>query len=117
MRAAFTILSLAVIICACQTRKKEVRIPPGAPAVLFGDCRRENDPGFSGQEQTLIGAARRYLERSEHREIDAYYRVRHTFDGNEIIVMYVSNYHGAEPVFGKYCTVLMGENGSLMQVF
>lgn len=95
-----------------------VRIPADAPAVVFTDCRREHDPEFSEHEQALVRAARSCLERSEHRVIDAYYRVRHTFDGNEVIVMYVSNYdEGAQPVFGEYCTVLRHEDGSFVRVF
>ena len=118
MRAAFSILSLTVIICACSTNRLAGRIPPDAPEVVFSDCRRERNPGFSEHEQTLVGAARRYLERSEHQAIDAYYRVRHTFDGNEVIVMYVSSYDdGAQPVFGTYCTVLLREDGSLIRIF
>jgi hypothetical protein len=117
MRATFAILSLAVIACSCVTRKQAIRIPPDAPVVVFTDCRREHDPGFSGHEQALVGATRRYLERSEHRVIDAYYRVRHTFDGNEVIVMYVASYRGAEPVFGRYCTVLLREDRSVIRIF
>ena len=117
MRAAFTIVSLAVITGACSTRRLAGRIPPDTPAVLFTDCRREHAPGFSEHEQTLVGFARRYLERSEHRASDAYYRVRYTFDGNEIIVMYVAGYRGGEPVFGMCCTVLLREDGSLIRVF
>src|SRR2546423_15591702 len=82
------------------------------------DCRREHDPGFSEHDQALVGAARRHLERSAHRAIDAYYRVRHTFDGNEVIVMYVSGYgDGAQPVFGNYCVVLMREDGAIIRGF
>src|SRR5205809_711566 len=117
MRAALAIVSLAVITCACNTPRQAVRIPPDAPAVVFRDCRREHDSGFSEHEQALVGAARRYLERMEHREIDAYFRVRHTFDGNEVIVMYVSSYRGAEPVFGNYCTLLLREDGNVIRIF
>src|SRR5437016_2204515 len=115
MRGAFAFLSVAIIACACSAHRL---IRPDAPVVVFTDCRREYDPGFSEQEQALVSAARRHLERSEHRAIDAYYRVRHTFDGNEVIVMYVSRYaESAQPVFGRYCTVLLRENGSLIRIF
>src|SRR2546425_1915215 len=83
IRAAFTILMLAVIVCACSTHRLAIRIPAHAPAVVFTDGRREHDPGFSGHEQALVGFARRHLVRSRRSAIDAYYRVRHTFDGNE----------------------------------
>jgi len=117
MRATFAILSLVVIGCACRTYQLTFRIPPDAPAVVFTDCRREHDSAFSELEQTLVAATRRYLERMEHRAIDAYYRVRHTFDGNEVIVMYVSSYdEGAQPVFGNYCVVLMGEDKTIIRV-
>ena len=117
MRVAFAILLVAVIACACSTQRSAVWIPSDAPAVVFTDCRREHDPGFSEHEQALIGAARRYLERSEHGAIDAYYRVRHTFDGYEVIVMYVSSYdEGAQPVFANYCVVLMREDSSIIRV-
>ena len=118
MRVAFAILLVAVIACACSTQRSAVWIPSDAPAVVFTDCRREHNLGFSEHEQALIGAARRYLERSEHRAIDAYYRVRQTFDGNEVIVMYVSDYgDGAQPMFGNYCVVLMREDGTIIRVF
>ena len=53
----------------------------------------------------------------EHRAIDAYYRVRHTFDGNEVIVMYVSSYdEDAQPVFGNYCVVLMRGDKTIIRV-
>ncbi len=118
VRVIFAILSLTVIACACRTHRLAFRIPPDAPAVVFTDCRREHDSGFSELEQTLVAAARHYLERMEHRVIDAYYRVRHTFDGNEVIVMYVSSYdEHAQPVFGNYCVVLMREDGTIIGVF
>jgi len=117
VRAAFTIFTLAAATCACRTHKPEGLIPPGALAVVCGDCRRERDPGFSGNEQALIGNARRYFEKVERRKFDAYYRVRRTFDGNEIIAMYVSGYEGNEPIFSGWCTVLMGDDGSVIQVF
>ncbi len=114
MRAAFTILSVAIIACACGAHRL---IRPDAPVVVFTDCRREHDPGFSEHEQALVGAARRHLERSEHGAIDAYYRVRNTFDGNEVIVMYVSGYDdGAQPLFGNYCVLLMREDGTIIRV-
>ena|SRR5438552_1262384 len=109
MRAIFATLSLMVIACACRAHRTAFRVPLDAPAVVFTDCRREHDPGSSEHEQALIGAARRYLERSEHWAIDFYYRVRHTFDGNEVIVMAVSGYgDGAQPAFRNYCVVLIG---------
>src|SRR5437016_380071 len=115
MRAAFAILSVATFACACSAHRP---IRSDAPVVVFTDCRRERDPGFSEHEQALVAAARRHLERSEHGAIDAYYRVRHTFDGNEVIVMYVSGYgDGAQPLFGNYCVLLMREDGTIIRVF
>ena len=115
MRAAFAILSVAIFACACSAHRP---IRCDAPLVVFTDCRRERDPGFSEHEQALVGATRRHLERSEHRAIDAYYRVRRTFDGNEVIVMYVSGYDiGAQPLFGNYCVLLMREDRTIIWVF
>src|SRR5205814_2938900 len=76
MRLELAILSIAAIVCACRTHKEADRISPDAPVVVFRDCRREHDTGFSAHEQTLVAAARRYLEQSEHRRIDAYFLVR-----------------------------------------
>src|SRR5438034_1303620 len=117
MRAAFAILSVAIIACACSAHRLPVQIRPDAPLVVFTDCRREHDSGFSEHEQALVGATRRHLERSEHRAIDAYYRVRHTFDGNEVIVIYVSGYDdGVQPLFGNYCVLLIREEGTIIRV-
>ena len=75
MRAAFAILSVAIIACAWGAHRL---IRPDAPVVVFTDCRRERDPGFSEHEQALVGAARRHLERREHLAIDAYTTVSDT---------------------------------------
>ena len=101
--------------CLCLfAHRLPVQSRPDAPLVVFTDCRREHDQGFSEHEQALVGAARRYLNRA----IDAYYRVRRTFDGNEVIVMYVSGYDdGAQPLFGNYCVLLMREDRTIIWVF
>jgi len=118
MRLELAILSIAAIVCACRTHKEADRISPDAPAVVFRDYRREHDTGFSAHEQTLVAGARRYLEQSEHRRIDAYFRVRRTFDGNEVIVMAVSGYdERSQPVFDKYCTVVLSDDVSTLRIF
>src|SRR5437867_5386151 len=111
MRLELAIPLIAGIVCACSTHKVADRIPLDAPSVVFTDCRREHDQWFSTHEQALVGAARRYLERIKHRPIDAYFRVRLTFEGNEVILMAVSGYDEcSQPVFGKYCTVLLRDD-------
>jgi len=118
MRLELAILSIAGIVCACRTHKVADRIPPDALSVVLTDCRREHDTGFSAHEKTLVGTARRYLEQIEHRRIDAYFRVRRTFDGNEVIVMAVSGYDGcSQPIFDKYCTVVLSDDGSILRIF
>src|SRR3989442_1723324 len=117
MRTVLIILSVAVITSACRTHRLAGRIPPDAPSVVYTDCKREHDPEFSEREQSLIGVARRYVEQRRHRAVDAYYRVRFTFEGYEVILMPVSRYEGSQPVFGDHCTVLLREDGSIIRVF
>jgi hypothetical protein len=118
MNALVISLLFLFALCGCSSQSSTARIPLRAPAAVFTDCRREQDSTFSPRERDNIAAARRHLEQSDKRPIDAYYRVRHTADGFEIFVIYVGGYTGSQPVFtpGGHCTVLLREDGSVIRV-
>lgn len=126
MTAIVVFISLAIVLVALWLGPKwfqgadraPVRVPSGAPAVVFTDCRREQDSTFSQHERDIIISARRHLEQSDKRTIDAYFRVNRTADGFEVFVMYVFGYIGNQPCFipGGHCTVLLGEDGSIIRV-
>ena len=118
MNALVISLLFLLVLCGCSSQSSTARIPSGAPAVVFTDCRREHDSALSQREQDIIAAARRHLEQSDKRPVDAYYRVRHTADGFEVFVIYVTGYTGSQPAFmpGGHCTVLLREDGSVIRV-
>jgi hypothetical protein len=90
---------------------------PG-PTVVQGGLRREGDTAFSPQARRAIAAARHYLEQQRRCAVDAYYRVTHQSDHNEVYVQFVSGYRFGMPEFmpGNYCTVLVAEDGSVIRV-
>jgi hypothetical protein len=93
-------------------------IPPDAPRIALTDCRRAYDSAFSKREREILAAARHHLEQAEQRWIDAYYRIKHTTDGFEVFVLYVTGYTDNQPWFlpGGHCTVLLREDGSVIRV-
>jgi hypothetical protein len=116
---AFVIpLLLVLALCGCSSQRPIARIPSDAPAVVFADCRREQDSTFSEHDRDIIASARRHLEHSDKRSVDAYYRVKRTADGFEVFVIYVSGYTGSQPFFvpGGHCTVQLREDGSVIRV-
>jgi uncharacterized protein YcfL len=118
MKTHLILVLLLVAVCGCSSQTSTTRIPSGAPAVVFTDCRRDQDSTFPQRERDIIASARRHLEQSDKRPIDAYYRVKHTADGFEVFVIYVTGYTGSQPVFmpGGHCTVLLREDGSVIRV-
>ena len=114
------VISLLFLLAlfGCSSPQPTARIPSDAPPIVLTDCRRAQDSAFSQREQDIIAAARRHLEQSDKRPIDAYYRVKHTADGFEVFVIYVGGYTGSQPVFmpGGHCTVLLREDGSVIRV-
>jgi hypothetical protein len=116
---AFAISLLSFLaLCGCGSQSSTARVPSGAPSLVFTDCRREQDSAFSERERDIIASARRHLEQSGKRPIDAYYRVKHAADSFEVFVIYVTGYTGSQPVFipGGHCTVLLREDGSVIRV-
>lgn len=111
-------LLFLVALCGCGSQSSTARVPAGAPAVVFTDCRREQDSAFSQREREIILSARRHLEQSDKRTIDAYYHVRHTGEGFEVFVIFVKGYTGSQPMFipGGFCTVYLREDGSVIRV-
>src|SRR5437879_147117 len=102
MRTVFLISWLAVVGTGCTRPQRAVQIPRAEPALASSEYRPEHDSEFTQHERALISAARRFLERREHRTVDAYYRIRYTFSGIEVIAEYVSTYKDNEPVFDKW---------------
>src|SRR5829696_6950524 len=92
-------LLFMLALCGCSSPQPTARIPSDTPSVVFTDCRRARDSAFSQREQDIIAAARRHLEQSDKRPIDAYYRVKHTTTGFEVFVIYVSGYRDGQPFF------------------
>ena len=118
MNALVIPLLFLLALCGCSSPRQTAHIPSDAPAVVFTDCRREQDSAFSQRERDIIASARRHLEQSDKRPVDAYYRVKHTADGFEVFVIYVSGYTGSQPFFmpGNFCTVQSREDGSVIRV-
>ena len=102
MKNCLTLLALTTI-CSCSTTGRIGHIPPDAPQTLNNrDFRREQHELFTPRDRDMIVAARRHLARSNRRpngaSDDAYYRVRHTDDGHEVFVIYVTGYEGSKPL-------------------
>ena len=116
--ALVTALLVLLALSGCSATRPAASIPAEAPLVVFADSRRSNDPAFSKRERTIIAAARRHLEESGKRSVDAYYQIEHTADGFEVFVLYVCGYTGSQPLFkpGGHCTVLLREDGSVIRV-
>ncbi len=119
MNALAMPLLCLLTLCGCSSKSLTASVPSGAPAVVLTDCRREEDSTFSQRERDIIASARRHLEQSDKRTVDAYYRVKHTADGFEVFVICVTGYTGSQPVFipGGHCTVLLRDDGSVIRAF
>ena len=95
-------LLVLMALCSCTTSDRTGHAPLDAPMVLSEDFRREQHDDLTLTERDMIVAARRYLTRSNKRPTgasdDAYYRVRHTEDGYEVFVIYVTGYDGNKPL-------------------
>ena len=124
MNALVTSLLLLLLLCGCSLRPSTARVssgaqvPPGAPAVVFTDCRREQDPIFSQRERHIVTSTRRYLEQLDKKPVDAYYRVKRTPDQYEVFVIYVAGHTDGQPRFtpGAHCTVLLRDDGTVIRV-
>ena len=68
----------------------------------------------------MIRVAKKYLASSGKRptgtSADAYYRVRHTIDGYEVFVIYVTGYEGTRPLLEPclHGAVLLREGGLIL---
>jgi hypothetical protein len=112
-------LSFLLALCGCGSQQPTARIPPNAPSVIHGDCRREHDLAFSQRERDIIAAARRHLEQSDGEPIDAYYHVTQTPEGFEVYVQYIHGYaDNGQPWLlpGGFCVVRLREDGSVISV-
>ena len=80
-------------LCGCRTP------PTGAPTDIGEGFRRENHPAFTPEEQAAARAAHSYLERTYGKKFDAYYRVKHTDNGWDVVAFEVYGYKGKQPRF------------------
>ena len=116
-------LALLVLtaLCGCATSPRAGHRPPDAPMAISENFRREQHNDFTARERDMIAAARRYLVRSNRRprsaSDDAYYRVRHTKDGYEVFVIYVTGYDGNKPLVTPcvHNEVFLKEDGSVIK--
>jgi hypothetical protein len=117
-----SVLLLALLtLCGCGRYHRAGDAPSSAPKVVLrgsAECRRADDPAFSPRERQIIAAARRHLEQPDKRSIDAYYHVKHSPNGYEVFVIYVTGYDRSEPSFipGGFCTVVLQEDGTIIKV-
>ena len=114
----FCVLSFHVW-CGCRNAQHHTDLgPPGAPAVIGTEFRREHHRAFSPDETRILNSALRHLEHAGKRPVDAYYHVRHTEDGYEVFVLNVTGYDGTQPIFRPCndCAVLLKEDGTVLKV-
>lgn len=106
MNAFVAVVVMLALLTGCRAP------PAGAPRDLGQGYRREGHPAFTSQEEAAITAARRCLEQSQRRSIDAYYCVRHEGNGYAVFVLSVYRYEGSLPKFtiGRDWTVELGED-------
>ena len=114
---AITAILLLIALPACTPRSRTVQVPRDAPAVVFTDMRRPDDPAFSAKERTIIDSSRRYLQRTRRPPLDAYYSLSRTARGYEVHVQYVAVYEGGKPLFapGGHGYVELREDGSIIR--
>ena len=121
MKPALTALVL-LALCGCCTSKRSASVQPSAPSELSEDFRRADHEAFSTRERELIAAAWLGIRQSGKLPTggseDAYYRVRHTSDGHEVFVLYVTDYDGNRPVLEPcvHNQVLLSHEGKVMSV-
>ena len=120
-----TLLTLVVslVFCGCRTAPPAAaNAPSNSPTALNKEFRREHYEAFSSRDRTVIAAARRGIRESgkmpKGGSDDAYYRVRHTPDGDRVFVIYVTGYVADQPQFTPCVQneVLLREDGSVFKV-
>ena len=117
----FLIIAL-LSICGCSSYHHTGSVPPGAPAAITEDFRRDRPDQFSPQERHLIATAQRAIREASKRPArasdDAYYRVKHTAEGYEVFVIYVTGYEGSDPELTPcvHNEVLLGEDGTVRKI-
>jgi hypothetical protein len=116
-------LAIALLsLCGCSSHPPTVAVPPGAPAAISPDFRRDQPDQFSPQQRHLIATARRAIreagKRPEGASDDAYYRVKRTAEGYEVFAIYVTSYKGSQPDVTPcvHNAVLLGEDGTVRKV-
>ena len=112
--SAFVITGLLLaMLCGCGSPRSK------APAELEqGFIRRDNHPAFTPQEQAAVTTARCRLEESFGKPMDAYYHVRQTSEGYDVIVFVVGRYDGTRPVFrpSRMRIVTVANDGTVTRV-
>jgi hypothetical protein len=93
--------------------------PKGAPRVVFGDLRREDDSKFTKVEQRIIAAARHYVEEQDKAPLDAYYKFIPSSDGYDVYILHVSGYTGNKPFFtsGGFCEIHLDKSGKVLGLY
>ena len=115
-------LCFLLMLCGCITSHRSAALPANAPAALDGEFLRADHARFSKQDRDLIAAAGRGIRRADKLprggSEDAYYRVRHTSDGHEVFVIYVTGYEGNQPVLTPcvHNEVLLSSGGKVLKV-
>ena len=112
MNARVVTSLVLLILCGCHTP------PTGAPTDLGDGFRREGHPAFTPKEQAVVVATREAIEKSCRRRIDAYYRVRHTWEAYSVLVFEVYRYVRRKPTFtiGRDWGVDLKEDGTVTRV-
>lgn len=121
MKHAFA-LCILLTLCACHTADQTATPPAHAPAALNPEFLRSEHEAFSEKDRELIAAARRGIRRADKLprggSEDAYYRVRHTSDGHEVFVIYVTGYDSTEPIITPcvHNEVVLNREGKVLKV-
>jgi len=121
MRHTLAVL-LVMTLCGCITSRRAAHGPPDVPTALKNGFQREDHESFARRERELITAARQGIHKSGKLPAgaseDAYYRVRHTAEGYEVFVVYVTGYESGKPSFTPcvHNAVRLREDGSVLTV-
>ena len=117
-----TLLALVVSLALCGCRTAPRAAASDSPMELNNGFRREYHDAFSSGDRTGIAAARRGIRKSgkmpRDGSDDAYYRVRHTPEGDRVFVIYVTGYEGSQPQFTPcvHNEVFLRKDGSVLKV-
>ena len=112
LSARISIFLALLIICGCSTP------PSGAPTELDEGFRREGHPALSAEERKAVAVAKRRIEQTCGRKIDAYYRVERTTDGYLVSASEVHRYEKKQPKFtiGRDWFVDVKDDGTVTRI-